>query len=461
LHLNDRANDPIQCLNLANKDLTSLNTLLHSYHLPVLDKGSYEYKDPHFNSGLENLKVAVINRYTPCVPTAYIIPELRRISDAASYEINGTGVIKLLAGWQNPDDSQYELRTKFERIQSLLCSLLERKVAIDVPRGETKIVVHEGDKHLPLESHGTGIHQLIILAIAVSYKEGVILGIEEPEIHLHPVLQRRFIKFLKEETSNRYVITTHSPTLIVPDAEVAVIHLKMVDGVTVPTPVSTDAQTLEALDDLGLRASDLLQANSVIWVEGPSDRIYLRRWLELLAPDLSEGIDYAVMIYGGRLLSHLTLEEKSAEEDVARFINLLRINQRSVVVMDSDRKSSVSEPINATKQRIVQEAQKSGAHAWVTDGREIENELSPRAIEAALNAEGLLDGTIKLGPLDKIENSIKAAMRQHSKPPGWAAYEENKPEWAHRFCKVMQKEDLSESLVKHLDGLITFIRRRR
>lgn len=31
----------------------------------------------------------------------------------------------------------------------------------------------------------------------------------------------------------------------------------------------------DALDDLGVKASDLLQANGIIWVEGPSDRAYI------------------------------------------------------------------------------------------------------------------------------------------------------------------------------------------
>ncbi|SHU60945.1 Uncharacterised protein [Mycobacteroides abscessus subsp. bolletii] len=50
--------------------------------------------------------------------------------------------------------------------------------------------------------------------------------------------------------------------------------------------------------DLGYRPSDLLQANYVVWVEGPSDRTYIRRWLQIANPDLQEGIDYSIMFYG-------------------------------------------------------------------------------------------------------------------------------------------------------------------
>ena len=33
----------------------------------------------------------------------------------------------------------------------------------------------------------------------------------------------------------------------------------------------------EVLSNLGIRASELLQSNGVIWVEGPSDRVYIKR----------------------------------------------------------------------------------------------------------------------------------------------------------------------------------------
>lgn len=37
----------------------------------------------------------------------------------------------------------------------------------------------------------------------------------------------------------------------------------------------------ELLNDLDIRASDLLQSNGIVWVEGPSDRVYVKRWIEL------------------------------------------------------------------------------------------------------------------------------------------------------------------------------------
>ncbi len=115
----------------------------------------------------------------------------------------------------------------------------------------------------------------------------------------------------------------------------------------------------KVLNDLGIRAADILQANFVLWVEGRSDRIYLNRWISLTAAELVEGIDYSVMFYGGRLLSHLSLSREEPGLSAEELIKLLRINQNSAIVIDSDLYTRDAE-INETKNRIVKECQEAG-----------------------------------------------------------------------------------------------------
>ncbi len=136
-----------------------------------------------------------------------------------------------------------------------------------------------------------------------------------------------------------------------------------------------------------LKASDLLQSNCVIWVEGPSDRIYIKKWLELFGGnDLEEGLDYQFLYYGGTLLSHYTanVEEKKNTDSL---IEMLKINRHSYVVMDSDKKSSEDQLKDRVK-RIQKEF--SNAH-WVTAGKEIENYLPTEALhnyfDSSLNVE--------------------------------------------------------------------------
>ena len=69
------------------------------------------------------------------------------------------------------------------------------------------------------------MHELIIIAIAVLAKEDSLLGIEEPEIHLHSLLQKALLRFLIEKTCNNYVITTHSNAFLSRPKESRITHL--------------------------------------------------------------------------------------------------------------------------------------------------------------------------------------------------------------------------------------------
>ncbi|MGJ4931480.1 hypothetical protein ACQR1I_30395 [Bradyrhizobium sp. HKCCYLS2038] len=148
-----------------------------------------------------------------------------------------------------------------------------------------------------------------------------------------------------------------------------------------------------------MRASDIVQSNYVAWVEGPSDRIYLKRWISLFRPDLVEGIHYSIIFYGGRLLSHLSADD----EEVTEFIRLRSLNQNLCVLMDSD-KSSENDEINDTKKRIVGELSRGGSKAWVTAGREVENYID----------FGLLHEAIKKIYPRKYHSSGSGGMYQHA-----------------------------------------------
>ena len=161
----------------------------------------------------------------------------------------------------------------------------------------------------------------------------------------------------------------------------SIYNVRAVNGLSEVTNPVSPSEARSALHDLGYRPSDLLQTNSIVWVEGPSDRIYLKSWISIADPSLKEGIDYSIMFYGGRLLAHLSASEETVEE----FIELLKLNRFSSIVIDSDKKSEQS-AINATKKRLVDEIEANKGVAWVTAGREIENEIEESIFETACRA---------------------------------------------------------------------------
>ena len=342
-----------------------------------------------------------------------IITDFRRINENSGSFVremelsnislfDGSNLIQQLAALEQPQQKDYEEKIElFNTIQDFVRKVTHSPNAkLTIPFTHDKILVDlEGNhKILPIEGLGTGIHEVIILAAACTILRNQIVCIEEPELHLHPLLQKDFINYIGEHTDNQYFISTHSAHLLnTPD--VSIFHVALKDGETRVSNAYKISEKFSICKDLGYQPSDLFQTNSIIWVEGPSDRIYLNYWIKYFDPDLIEGLHYSIMFYGGKLLSHLT---PSNDESIDDFILLSKLNQQLMIVMDSDR-SPTRQGINSTKQRIKQEFVESPDLARVTKGREIENYLNPNILFDAVKECHPRKGVTKLEGHDQFE----------------------------------------------------------
>lgn len=247
----------------------------------------------------------------------------------------------------------------------------------------------KGMERVPLSKSGSGIKTIILVLLNLlvvplqpqNYGKKIVYGFEELENNLHPALQRKLFDYIYEFAVERNIyvfITTHSHVAINTffDKEKACIYhvVKENKGATIKRIESYIDKT-EILDDLDIKASDILQANGIIWVEGPSDRIYIKKWLEVFCNNqFEEGKHYQFLYYGGKLLSQYSAEEET------ELISIITTNRNAAIVIDSDKRNQATR-LNGTKKRIIDEFKKLGMFYWITKGKEIENYISKEALE--------------------------------------------------------------------------------
>jgi predicted ATP-dependent endonuclease of OLD family len=228
-----------------------------------------------FNSQIWNVQVSpevikktflgfgnnVFNSHFSNFPVVYNIPEFRQIKPGKEYSLDGSELIGHLAKLHSPKIGQDKEQEKFYKIQEFLRLLLDLPNAIlEISRENPTIIINNDGLRLPLSSYGTGVHELLILVSAVTSIENSICCIEEPEIHLYPKLQNRFIDFILRETTNQYYISSHSHTIINKlsnSSDIQVFHIIKKDNEYYGKPILDKLSAIDLLDDLGIKISDL------------------------------------------------------------------------------------------------------------------------------------------------------------------------------------------------------------
>ncbi len=251
------------------------------------------------------------------------------------------------------DGSQREVIEKFQKfLQENFFSNYD-KVQL-IPNEEKKVLyVKIGNDERAIYDWGDGTQQLIVILYSL-YKHkdeiGKLFFIEEPEMYLHPGILRKFIEVINSDVfkNHQYFITTHSNIVLDTSADtnikMSIFKFKKVNNINdndgKPFLVEQcNNGDVSLLNELGVRNSSVFLSNCSIWVEGITDRLYLKHYLELYYkknPDKKvyrENIDYTFIEYGGGNVVHFNFDEKI---DDSNSINAKYINNKIFLIADND-----------------------------------------------------------------------------------------------------------------------------
>lgn len=183
-----------------------------------------------------------------------------------------------------------------------------------------------------LSNVGAGVRSIYILSLLQSYQavsaKHTIFIIEEPELYLHPQLQKAMAKTLSEISSdNQVIFTSHSPIML---REFSTSNIRKVrlDGANCCS--MTEKTTIDdVLAEIGYSSQDILNTDFIIFVEGPDDKNIIEHMLN--------------KYYNVDLEKISVIDTKSCNNigfyATLRFLTKTTMSDDFIIIRDSDTKS--------------------------------------------------------------------------------------------------------------------------
>ncbi|MDX2006294.1 MAG: AAA family ATPase [Meiothermus sp.] len=256
--------------------------------------------------------------------------------------------------------------------------------------------VFVNDEPYELNELGSGLSQLLfVLTIAAMQRPSFIM-IDEPELHLHPSLQTRFLENLSSYTKRGLVFSTHSIGL-------ARTYADFVYSVSRNERNKPHIKKFEAQPDLSLFLGEMSYSShidvgfdQILLVEGPTELKTMRQLLRL------HGKDHKVMLLplgGGDFINGEREHELSEIKT--------RILPNISALIDSEKDSDTS-PLENNRQEFKAVCQRVGIKLHVLERRALENYFPDHAIQAEKG-----DSYRALTPFEKLKTAS----------PSWGKWE--------------------------------------
>lgn len=137
-------------------------------------------------------------------------------------------------------------------------------------------------KERPVVRMGDGFRRLFIMLFYIFHPDFDIILIDEPELHLHPTVIKKFLKVLIDKKfDNQVFLTTHSSIFVTPKHieyiwRIARDENRNTKVYTIFSSKNTPISKDRLVQELNSDNTEMFFADKVLLVEGVSDRILMR-----------------------------------------------------------------------------------------------------------------------------------------------------------------------------------------
>ena len=278
-------------------------------------------------------------------------------------------------------------------------TFFDNKPVALIPRKESDVLFVKigNEDEFPIYNLGDGIQSIIVTTFPLFERknDNLLVFIEEPEIYMHPGLQRIFLDTLLKFEKHQFFFTTHSNhfldiTFDYNQISVYTFKKELQDKGEKVLSAKFEIQNVsnennKALELLGVKNSSVFLTNCTIWVEGITDRKYIAHYLAKYQESLDkqtdksnlkmlkEDLHYSFVEYSGANITHWSfLGEKGA-------IEVERLCSKLFLISDKD---DPKDKIKSERHRKLKK--QLGKRFYRLKCREMENLLTPEVLKKVI-----------------------------------------------------------------------------
>ena len=382
----------LECISIEEQDFFRIGQ--STRYAPLVSHEQHQIQDAHRHNLLIDDPRDIFEPLKSLLNRVVYFPSSRLprvgFDGNAGWMAGGEGLVTWIEAAANPDPKNTESERRHNLLQAFEDEFADfvgcQRVSLSVPKfvappqnNEQPEINVTLDGRLRLISQlGAGIGEsLIMLMIAKLSQEWHlppidIFLVEEPELHIHPTMQRKLLDRLAEY-GVQLIATTHSPTVVNwfvrKGGRVFRTEFEQTKKSTTVKEACDLGELRDLLGSIGVSPADVFLADKVLLVEGPNDIPVFQAFLAK-APS-RRGQNIPVLSLGGATAAGRNF-------DARHWTNL---HPKIWAILDSERKGP-GKDASKRQLRIKSSLEVAGISCHLTDLRAAENYLTPHALAA-------------------------------------------------------------------------------